>query len=69
MKLKFSNLYDVHSPDFVDIFTLEDTNFNNTPGVIVRFNVHGSPYYTAIHLNSILIQQKREVSQTELTTN
>ncbi|KAB7495137.1 Neural-cadherin, partial [Armadillidium nasatum] len=60
LKEELGNIFAVASQN-VDIFHLVDTEKSEFKGVEVRFNVHGSPYYTSSHVNGILMQHKNEI--------
>ena len=60
LKSELGRLFD-QPADNVDVFSLVDFKFNNEPCVKIRYNIHGSPYYSAAKLNGLLSQRKSEV--------
>nr|BAU30873.1 Le1-cadherin [Ligia exotica] len=60
LKVEFGRIFD-ELPENVDIFYLQDVERRGFSGVDVRFNIHGSPYYTSSHVNGLLMQHKDEV--------
>nr|XP_053644289.1 LOW QUALITY PROTEIN: neural-cadherin-like [Cherax quadricarinatus] len=65
LKKQIARIHDI-SDSQVDVFALKDVGSEGVGagvGVEVRYNCHGSPYYTAARLDGVMLRRRRQVSE------
>ncbi|XP_069172771.1 LOW QUALITY PROTEIN: DE-cadherin-like [Procambarus clarkii] len=60
LKKQIARIHDI-SETQVDVFALKDVE--GETAVDMRYNCHGSPYYTAARLDGVMLRRRRQVSE------